>query len=88
MNDLDEPTEALMNLILWRWKSFSSLQRNIIRNYQQEKNQVKVAALLQKKQQQIQYTLKSCKWEILDNAEKAVKQLLLKIENRILAEGD
>ncbi len=72
---LDEATAALMNFLLWRWQDLTELQRKIVRLYQQEKNQTRVADLLGRKQQQVQSSLDACRWEIIDGAEAAVRKL-------------
>jgi hypothetical protein len=77
---MDKAVEALMNLLLWQWNNFSELQQKIIRLYQQKKNQGKVAELLNRTQQQVNKTLNSCKWEIIDNAEKAIMHMFQLID--------
>ncbi len=44
--ELDEVAGALVNLLLWRWNALTGLQRRIVRTYQQERNQTKVANIL------------------------------------------
>jgi len=80
--ELDGAAEALVNFLLWRWASLTVLQRQIIRLYQQEQKQSRVAEILNRKQQQIQNTLDVCKWQIIDEAEKAVRGLLQVIDSR------
>jgi hypothetical protein len=72
---MDEAIDSLMNLLLWQWNNFSDLQQKIIRLYQQEKNQWKVAKMIDRTQQQVHKTLTSCKWEIIDNAEKTIMDM-------------
>lgn len=73
--ELDEATEALVNFLLWRWNNLTKLQRQIVQLYQQERNQSRVAKMLNRKQQQVQNTLEACKWQIIDDAENAVRYL-------------
>ncbi|MCK4761000.1 MAG: hypothetical protein KAW12_02300 [Candidatus Aminicenantes bacterium] len=87
--ELDRTIEALMNLVLWQWSTFTPLQQEIIRLYQEVRNQKEVAKQVERTQQQVQRTLAKCRWELIDAAEKAVKGLFLSIEkqpkkNRIL----
>jgi hypothetical protein len=77
---LDKFVEASMNLLLWQWNNFSDLQQRIIRLYQKEKNQEKVAKMINRTQQQVNKTLNSCKWEIIDNAEKAINDMFALID--------
>jgi hypothetical protein len=83
--ELDRIIETLINLILMKWYSFTPLQRTIIRAYQKDRNQIKVANRLHKKQQQIQNTLMKCGWEILDQSELLIRTLCSKLtqENAI-----
>lgn len=85
--ELDPAVEALVNFLLWRWASLTSLQRRVIRLYQQERTQSRVADLLNRKQQQIQHTLDACRWQIIDEAEKAVRGLLGVIDRRNRGKG-
>ena len=78
--EMDETAEALMNLLLWQWNNFSELQQQIIRLYQKEKNQKDVAKQINRTQQQVNKTLNSCKWEIIDNAEKAIMHMFQLID--------
>jgi hypothetical protein len=80
--ELDMAAEALINFLLWRWSDLTPLQRRIVRLYQREGNQSQVAEILDRTQQQIQNTLDVCKWEIIDEAEKAVRSLLQIIDHR------
>jgi hypothetical protein len=80
--ELDAAAEALVNFLLWRWTSLTTLQRKIVRLYQQGQKQSKVAEILNRKQQQIQNTLDVCKWQIIDEAEKALRGLLQVIDSR------
>jgi hypothetical protein len=80
--ELDAAVEALVNFLLWRWTSLTTLQRKIVRLYQQGQKQSQVAEILNRKQQQIQNTLDVCKWQIIDEAEKAVRGLLQVIDSR------
>jgi hypothetical protein len=80
--ELDAAAEALVNFLLWRWTSLTTLQRKIVRLYQQGQKQSKVAEILNRKQQQIQNTLDVCKWQIIDEAEKALRRLLQVIDSR------
>lgn len=80
VKETDETLDALMNLLLLQWNNLSPLQRKIISLYQQERNQLKVAEMISRKQQQVQQTLYSCKWEIIDSAEKAIMHLFKLID--------
>ena len=85
--ELDAATEALVNFLLWRWNNLTELQRRIVRVYQQERNQSRVADILQRKQQQVQHTLDVCKWQLIDGAEKAVRGLFEIIDRRTRTGG-
>jgi SatD family (SatD) len=87
-NDQDIIVESLMNLTLMKWYDLTGLQRTIIRLYQEERNQTKVAELLHKKQQQIQNTLSQCKWEILDQSEALIHNLCRKIDQKNKTTGE
>ena len=80
LSDFDAAIEALINFLLWRWNDLTELQRQIVARYQRLQNQQKVAAQLGRTQQQIQDTLTRCKWEIIDYAEKATRELLVRID--------
>jgi len=80
--ELDGPTEALVNLLQWRWAEMTDLQRRIVRLYQQERNQSRVGQKLGRSQQQISYALNATKWELVDAAESAVRHLFRLLEQR------
>ncbi|MCB1034928.1 MAG: hypothetical protein KDD47_13960, partial [Acidobacteria bacterium] len=61
----DEAAEVLVNLLQWRWNEMTDLQRQIVRLYQNEKNQLRVAELLNRSQQQISHSLIATKWELI-----------------------
>lgn len=82
---LNKELEALINLLLWQWNNFSPLQQKIIRLYQETKSQKKVADRIKRKQQQIHSTLDTCRWELIDEAEKVIRKLLMKIDNQYKA---
>ncbi len=79
---LDRPAEALVNFLLWRWEELTPLQRRVIRLYQEHRHQTRVAEMLGRKQQQVQHTLDVCRWEVIDDAERAVRGLLEAIDGR------
>ncbi|MEM9291303.1 MAG: SatD family protein [Acidobacteriota bacterium] len=74
--DLNEPAEVLVNLLQWRWSEMTKLQREIVRLYQVERNQLKVAEALGRSQQQISHSLIATKWELIDQSEVAIRHLL------------
>lgn len=79
---LDGPTGALVNLLQWRWNQMTDLQRRIVRLYKQEKNQSRVGDKLGRTQQQISHALNATKWELIDTAEAAIRQLFQLIDHR------
>ncbi len=81
-SELDEAAEVLVNLLQWRWNEMTKLQRRIVRLYQEEKNQQKVAELLGKSQQQISHSLIATKWELINSSEGAIRHLLELIDRR------
>lgn len=83
--DLDEPIEALVNLLQWRWNEMTDLQRRIVRLYQQERNQSRVGEKLGRSQQQVSHALHATRWELIDAAEVAVRHLLELLDRRIAA---
>jgi hypothetical protein len=85
--ELDRVIEILINLILMKWYSFTHLQRTIIRAYQKDRNQIRVANRLHKKQQQIQNTLTKCGWEIFDQSESLIRSLCPKLTQENLIPG-
>jgi len=78
--ELDDAVSALMNVILWRLNDLTSSQRDILRLYQKERHQKKVAQILKISQQYIQKTLDRCKWQIFDGSEAALQTLLSVID--------
>ena len=72
--DCDTTLESFFNLYLKDWYQLSELQKKIIRLYQKEVNQVEVAKILERTQQQIQNTLMKCKWAIINDAEFAISE--------------
>jgi hypothetical protein len=80
--ELDEAAEVLVNLLQWRWNEMTDLQRQIVRHYQQEKNQLRVAELLGRSQQQISHSLIATKWELISSSEGAIRHLLELIDRR------
>ncbi|MFQ5839471.1 MAG: SatD family protein [Candidatus Methylomirabilales bacterium] len=80
--ELDGPTEALVNLLQWRWSLMTDLQRQIVRLYQQDRNQSRVGAQLGRSQQQISHALNATKWELIDAGEAAIRHLFRLIDRR------
>lgn len=80
--ELDEAAEVLVNLLQWRWNEMTDLQRQIVRLYQQERNQLRVAELLGRSQQQISHSLIATKWELISSSEGAINHLLELIDKR------
>ena len=78
----DEAAEVLVNLLQWRWNEMTDLQRQIVRLYQYEKNQLRVAELLNRSQQQISHSLIATKWELINSSEGAIRHLLELIDRR------
>lgn len=77
---IDSVLQSMMNMLLWQWSSFTALQQRTVSLYLLHRNQSAVADLLGRKQQQIQSTLKSCGWEVIEEAERQVKQLLVLLQ--------
>jgi len=77
---IDPVLQSMMNMLLWQWSSFTALQQQTVSLYLLHRNQSAVAALLGRQQQQIQSTLKCCGWEVVEEAERQVKQLLLLLQ--------
>lgn len=80
--EFDEAAEVLVNLLQWRWNEMTELQRQIVRNYQDVRNQQKVAELLGRSQQQISHTLIATKWELINSSEGAIRHMLQLIDRR------
>lgn len=78
----DIPLEALFNLILWRWKEMTPLQRKIVQLYQEKRNQSEVGQIIGRTQQQVSQTLSASKWELMATAESAIHLLLNQIDNK------
>jgi hypothetical protein len=78
--DLDEPAEALVNLLQWRWSDMTPLQRKIVRLYQREGTQADVGRRLRRTQQQVSNALRATRWELLDAAEAAARGLFERID--------
>jgi len=83
LKDWDCITQAVLNLLLWRWIGFTPLQQKIIRLYQQLRNQKKVANEIDRSQQQVQATLESCRWELINEAENSLQDALRVIEEKV-----
>jgi len=81
-SELDEAAAVLVNLLQWRWTEMTDLQRQIVRLYQQEKNQLRVAELLGRSQQQISHSLIATKWELIHSSEGAIRHLLELIDRK------
>jgi len=77
---IDPVLQSLMNMLLWQWGGFTALQQQVVSLYLLHRNQSAVAGLLGRKQQQIQSTLMNCGWEIVEEAERQVKQLLVLLQ--------
>ncbi len=77
---IDEPAEALVNLLQWRWSAMTDLQRRIVRLYQRERNQTRVGRELGRTQQQVSQALRSTRWELLEAGEEAVRRLFEQID--------
>lgn len=80
--EFDEAAEVLVNLLQWRWNEMTELQRQIVRQYQDVRNQQKVAETLERSQQQISHTLIATKWELINSSEGAIRHLLQLIDRR------
>ncbi|MDY7094789.1 MAG: SatD family protein [Acidobacteriota bacterium] len=80
--EFDEAAEVLVNLLQWRWNEMTELQRQIVRNYQDVRNQQKVAEMLGRSQQQISHTLIATKWELINSSEGAIRHMLQLIDRR------
>ena len=81
--DWDSAIESLMNMLLWQWDNFTVLQKKIIRLYQKEKNQRRVAEKIKRTQQQVQTTLETCKWELIDSAELTLRDMFRIVDMNI-----
>ena len=79
----DKIINALINMVIHYWYSLTQFQREVVRLYQREKNQTKVAKLLNRTQQQIQNTLTKCKWEMINDAEESISELFQIIDHPI-----
>jgi len=79
-NDRDRMIESLINLLLWQWDNFTDKQKRIIRLYQKYRNQKKVAEKIQRTQQQVQSTLETCRWELVNNAESTLREMFKSID--------
>lgn len=74
---VDPVLQSMMNTLLWQWNSFTALQQQVVSLYLLHRNQKTVAEQLGRSQQQIQNTLRCCGWEIIEEAERQVKHLLM-----------
>lgn len=79
----DRIIESLINLLLWQWDNFTDKQKRIIRLYQKIRNQKKVAEKILRTQQQVQSTLETCRWELIDNAESTLKEMFKRIDKNL-----
>lgn len=80
--EFDEAAEVLVNLLQWRWNEMTELQRQIVRKYQEVRNQQKVAEMLGRSQQQISHTLIATKWELINSSEAAIRHMMQLIDRR------
>jgi len=78
----DRIAQTTMNLLLWQWSGFTPLQRKIIRMYQDLGNQKKVAKMINRSQQQVQATLESCRWELINESENSIRATLKVINEK------
>jgi len=73
---VDPVLQSMMNMLSWQWGGFTALQQQVVSLYLLHRNQATVANQLGRSQQQIQSSLKSCGWEIIEEAERQTKHLL------------
>jgi len=78
----DRIAQAALNLLLWRWNGFTLFQQKIIRLYQKFRNQNRVGKQINRSQQQVQATLESCRWELIEEAEKSIRDTLAIIDEK------
>lgn len=79
---LDRPASALGNLLLWNLAQLTDLQRRVLRLYQEIGNQVEVARLVGRSQQQVSATLRASGWELIDEGERALREMLAESDHR------
>lgn len=77
---VDPVLQSMLNMLLWQWSRFTALQQQVVRLYLLHRNQKTVAEQLGRSQQQIQNTLRSCGWEVIEEAERQVKHLLMLLQ--------
>lgn len=80
----DRVIQAAINLLLLLWNGFTPLQQRIIRLYQKMGNQSRVAKKIDRTQQQVQAALERCRWELVDEAERSIKETLRVINENAL----
>ena len=79
----NEQLRGVINLVIWRLYNLSDLQLKILRKYQSTKRQLDVARQLGKSQQQIQKSLKTIGWEIIDVSEKSINCLIQEMNQKL-----
>jgi len=77
---VDPVLQSMMNMLLWQWGGFTALQQQIMSLYLLHRNQVAVAGIVGRSQQQVQNTLQRCGWETIEEGERQVKHLLLLLQ--------
>lgn len=79
---LDQPLNALSNLLLTRLSDLTELQRIVLRQYQLKRQGKAVAEALDRSQQQISTALQAIRWQVIDEAEAAMRALLAEVDQR------
>lgn len=79
---LDQPINALGNLLLTQLSDLTELQRTVLRQYQLKQQQKAVADALDRSQQQVSTTLQAIRWQVIDEAEAAMRTLLAEVDRR------
>jgi hypothetical protein len=82
LSALDRPLTALGNLLLSQLAGLTELQRRILRLYQENRKQKTVAEIIGRSQQQVSSALQAIRWELLDDAEAVMRELLAEVETR------
>jgi hypothetical protein len=80
----DRIAQVALNLLLWHWNGFTPLQQKIIRLYQIFRNQNRVAKEINRSQQQVQAALETCRWELIEEAEKSIRNTLTIIDEKVV----
>lgn len=92
--DLDRPLTALGNLLLNDLADLTELQRRVLRHYQEElrqgakAKQEVVGEAVGRSQQHVSRTLKAIRWDLIDDGEAVMRELLSQVAQRHEGAGE